>query len=185
VTIIDFGNHPFARTLIEATHWVGIQPVGVSWRRQQLGLILDLSYCHRVCDQMYPQPSQHGFRNCAEGYPGGCLPCASAFQDRTSIPKSILLHTSEIGVSWTRSGECGGTSPCQLFCSDRGWAHYSFPLWPFGIFNSNHDWPALGNSVAHTGGYLNAVSLELLARSPAVTESSASKWIRDVLGQQL
>jgi hypothetical protein len=117
---------------------------------------------------------QERVRHPAQRDSGRRLPSAGSLQNRPRFGKVVLLHSHEIGVAWSRSGE--RRAPClsfELVRRDRIGGHHRLPLGPLAVPDLNRDWATLRLAVPDAAQDGDRVRLELHPSATAKSKPAA------------
>ncbi len=159
---VDLRHHRAAGVGVQAAHGRGVDLGEVlqpqrGWRGRVDRGDLDDMRAHLHAERGEKRLAQR-----AAGDARGGLARGRPLEDVADVRLVVLLRADEIGMARARQVDLGHRLP------DGPGAHALFPIGVVAVCDCKRDGTAQGEAVAHTGGNLCAVALDLHAPAPAV-----------------
>ena len=126
-----------------------------------------------------PQLAQEGLGQRARRHPGGGLASRGPLEHVAHVREAELLDPGEVGVARARQVHLGHLG------LHRPGVHPLLPVLVVAVLDPQGNRAAERPPVAHAGGHLGAVLLDLHAPASAVPELAPGQVAVDVLGPQL
>ena len=176
---VDLLDHRRRRVRVEAAHRGLVDALEVR-HRQALALgRRDRADALDVAADLDPEGAQQRLGQAAGGHSRGRLACAGALEHVAHVLEAVLLHPGEVGVTGARQVHLGHLG------LDRPGVHPLLPVGVVAVDDAQGDGAAERAAVAHAGGDLGAVLLDLHTPAAAMAELATGEVGVDVLGTQL